>query len=89
MLVHTCLNFILFLGIFVPVANAINSEETNEFSIDQNATQINNQTCPIRVKGHLVNIVDEHFNDVRLKIYTWKCLTFDFWLLLGQTPNRS
>ena len=69
MLVHTCLNFILFLGIFVPVANAINSEETTPSSIVQNAAQTNNQTCPMRVKGHLVNIVDEHFNDVRLKIY--------------------
>ena len=63
MLVHTCLNCILFLGIFVLVANAVNSEETTV----QNATQINNQTCPMRVKGHLVNLMDEHLNDVSSK----------------------
>ena len=61
-LVHTCLDFILLFGIFVLVANAVNSEETV-----QNATQINNQTCPMRVKGHLVNLMDEHLNDVSSK----------------------
>ena len=65
MLVHTCLDFILLFGIFVLVAsNAVNSEETTV----QNAAQINNQTCPMRVKGHLVNLMDEHLNDVSLKI---------------------
>ena len=61
MLVHTCLDFILLFGIFVLVAsNAVNSEETTV----QNATQINNQTCPMRVKGHLANYMDEHLNNV-------------------------
>jgi len=64
MLVHTCLNCILLFGIFVLVANAVNSEETTV----QNATQINNQTCPMRVKGHLVNLMDEHLNDARPQI---------------------
>jgi len=64
MLVHTCLNCILLFGIFVLVANAVNSEETTV----QNATQINNQTCPMRVKGHLVNLMDEHLNDKRPQI---------------------
>ena len=63
MLVHTCLDFILLFGIFVLVANAVNSEEATV----QNAAQINNQTCPMRVKGHLVNLMDEHLNDVSSK----------------------
>ena len=66
MLVHTCLDFILLFGIFVLVAsNAVNSEETTA----QNAAQINNQTCPMRVKGHLINLMDEHLNDVSTWFY--------------------
>ena len=66
MLLHTFHNFITFLLIFVLVVDSVQSENTEYGTTDTEVeNQNNNQTCPAKVEGYVVKMMDKHFNHVR------------------------